>query len=113
MANEKLQPKRGPSVQVNPIIRVPKPQVTMNPADNSAIAQALTELGNHMRQIASIQADTLTTLAEVMRALNSQEAPKITVNAPKATNRGRDFYVEFDKEDGETVGMRVRSISPD
>jgi hypothetical protein len=46
---------------------------------------------------------------EALRQLATRTDPAINVPAPvvKMAARPRDFYVELDKENGETVGMRV------
>ena len=115
MATKTLNnPTPAKQIHVRPVIKVPQPKVTINPGDGErAIAMAVEKMVHLMNEIATINARIMNQQTEILNRLANIKEPKITVNAPKAPNRGRDFYVELDKEDGETVGMRITSNSPD
>ncbi len=126
MATKTLNnPTPAKQIHVRPVIKVPQPKVTINPGDGErAIAMAVEKMVHLMNEIATINARIMNQMVqmnveiarqqtEILNRLAQIKEPKITVNAPKAPNRGRDFYVELDKEDGETVGMRITSNSPD
>ncbi len=113
MATKTLNnPNPAKQIHLRPVIKVPRPQVTINPGDApKALEAAIVKMAELMNEIAAVNARIMNQQTEILNQLTQIKEPKITVNVPKAPNRGRDFYVEFDKEDGETVGMRVRSIS--
>jgi len=113
-----------------PIVKVGSPQVKVDiPApqlnmDSKAFADAVkqlaqshTQLGQTMARVAQQQLAILSAIeqqTEALRQLATRTEPSINVPAPvvKMAARPRDFYVELDKEGGETIGMRITAESP-
>jgi hypothetical protein len=127
-AKDKLNPKPKPAanraegavqLQVNPpVVKVGAPQITVDvPApqlnmDSKPFADVVSQLGQTMARLAQQQLAILSAIeqqTEALRQLATRTDPAINVPAPvvKMAARPRDFYVELDKENGETVGMRV------
>ena len=115
MATKTLNsPNPVKQIHLKPVIKIPPAQVTINPGTGEkAIAMAVEKMTQLMNEIAMTNVRIMNQQTEILNRLANIKEPKITVNTPKAPNRGRDFYVELDKEDGETVGMRITSNSPD
>jgi len=119
------KPQAAGAVQLQvqpPVVKVGAPQVTVDiPApqlnmDSKPFADAVNQLGQTMARLAQQQLAILSAIeqqTEVLRQLATQN-PEIKVPAPvvKMAARPRDFYVELDKEGGETVGMRISAQSP-
>ena len=88
-----------------PEIKIPDIKSDVS-VDTAPIAAALNEAFKVMAQIAAQQ----TAILQVLQQLAGKDVkvdvpqPKVTVQAAK---RPGAYYVEFDKEDGETVGMRI------
>ena len=74
--------------------------------DTAPIAAVLEQAMQVLAQLSQQQAAILQVLQQLAGkdANVSVEAPKVTVQAAK---RPGAYYVEFDREDGETVGMRI------
>lgn len=97
-----------------PKIDIPEikiPEIKVDAADMRPIAEALNQLGQALAQIAGQQTAILQALATVAgKEPTVNVTPKVTVRAPEP--KRRDYYVEIDKNRGETVGMRISAESP-
>ena len=96
----------APQIQV-PEIKIP--EIKVDAADMGPIAEVLAQLGQAITAIANTQ-------TQMLQAMQTQQ-PKVEVTTPPArvtvkNDRPREFYVEIDKENGETVGMRISADSP-
>lgn len=115
---DRLRPVRTekaniPEMKVNvrvPDIKLDAP-VTAN-IDMAAVATAVNSMANTMNgaiaELAKMQVQQAKQIAELVE--NQQMLLKtIADKAPAVVKTGQsgDFYVELDKEDGETVGMRI------
>lgn len=117
------QPENGDSslaLQVRPVIKMGAPQikvpeikipeVKVDAADMQPIADAIMQLGQAITAIANTQ-------TQILQALANQQQPKVEVKSAAPTvkfpARPSEFYVELDKENGETVGMRISANSPE
>lgn len=111
-------------LQVNPpVVKVAAPQIKVDvPApqlnmDSKQFADVVSQLGQTMARLAQQQLAILSAIeqqTEALRQLASRSEPTINVPAPvvKMAARPRDFYVELDKENGETVGMKISAETP-
>lgn len=122
-ARDKLTPKKQSSPgQANASIplRVQPPNISMKMPeikipdiksdvniDMKPIADAFTEAMRIFHEHAMHQQAAIMQILDVLsqKDVNVQvEAPKVSVSTPK---RPGSYYVEFEREDGETVGMRI------
>lgn len=112
-----------------PIVRVAAPQVKVNLAapDMKQIARAVDTLAsahgqfmdlighleNEQHKIMREISNTISSQTEILRQLAAKSGD-IKVAAPivKMAPRPDSFYVELEKDRGETVGMRIRAESP-
>lgn len=111
-------------LQVNPpVVKVAAPQIKVDiPApqlnmDSTRFADVINQLGQTMARLAQQQLAILSAIeqqTEAVRQLATRTEPTINIPAPvvKMAARSRDFYVELDKEGGETIGMRISAQSP-
>lgn len=83
------------------------------------IAGALIQLGQNMQMLAEQQGAILSAIESqntILRQLAAKNPanPDIKVAAPNVNMppRPTEFSVEFEKNKGETVGMRIRAESP-
>ncbi len=114
-AKDKLIPKATPKPQrINltmPEIKIPDIKSDVQ-VDTSAIAEVVAGLTQVVAQVAQQQ----TAILKAIESLAGKEvsvdvaAPKVTVQAP---SRPGSYYVEIDKENGETVGMRISAATLD
>jgi uncharacterized coiled-coil protein SlyX len=97
-------------VRVNPpTVNVAAPNVTV---DTREFASAIATISSHLKTMADQHAQTLSTIernAILLQALIEQvgKMQKHAPAAPPVMKRPGQFHVVFDREDGETVGMRV------
>lgn len=109
------------ALQVRPVIKMgaPKidiPEVKIPPinvaaSDMRPIAEAVAQLGAAIAQVANAQTQILQAIGQqndILRQL-AEKNPDINVPAPvvKMAQRPRNFRVELEKEDGETVAMDI------
>lgn len=101
--NASIPLKVQPNINLKlPEIKIPEVKVT---ADTKPLLDVIVQLAARMDQQQSH-------IVAILNALSSKdvnvkvdvEQPKVTVQAAK---RPREYYVEFVKEDGETIGMRI------
>lgn len=95
-----------------PIVKVGAPQIDVNvdapnvTIDSKEFAAAINKLSDSMQLIAQQQNAILEAIKTLAGRDTKVEVKPADVKLP-ATQRPRSFYVELDKEDGETVGMRI------
>lgn len=120
------KPQMAGSVQLQvqpPVVKVGAPQVKVDiPApqlnmDTKPFADVISQLGQTMARLAQQQLAILSAIeqqTEALRQLATRSDPVIKVpeTVVKMAARPRDFYVELDKEGGETIGMRISAQSP-
>jgi hypothetical protein len=91
-----------PEIKI-PEIKIPEIKVNAPAADMAPIASAIQAIGGAITELGRQQAalaQQQSALIDAIRMVADKPAP--TVQRPKS------YQVDFDKEDGETVGMRVK-----
>ncbi len=108
-AKQRLKPTKPGNTTIRVAPKVEIPEFKVPPESMQPIADAITQLGAAIAQIAATQ-------TQILQALSQQQQPKIDVQVPEPkvtmAPRPREFYVELEKDDGETVGMRISAGSP-
>lgn len=101
----------APKIDI-PEIKIPEIKVTADAADMAPIANAMNQLGQAIAQVANTQTAILEALSSVINKdpIVNVAAPRVTVKAPD--RKARDYYVEFERDRGETIGMRISTESP-
>lgn len=85
-----------------PEIKIPEVKVT---ADTKPLLDVIVQLAARIDQQQAHIVAILNSLGKKDINVNVDvEQPKVTVQAAK---RPRNYYVAFDREDGETIGMRI------
>ncbi len=112
MATTKLSnPTPTKQIHLRPVIKVPAPKVTINPGKGEeAMAMQVAKLNAILEQMVLMNTKLMEQQTVILAKLADLKVPDVKVNVPRARNK--NYYVAFDREDGETVGMRVTS-SPD
>lgn len=122
--SDMLKPKKPAStgsatvpLQINPTIRMGAPKISIpeikipevkippaEPVDMTPVALAMSEMSKALQRLAVVQTSILEALSKMPtpRVDVVNEAPEIRI--PKRPN---NFSVELEKENGETVGMRI------
>lgn len=100
----------APQVKVD----VPAPQVNVDTKEfaralddmarqfNAALAGLAQTMAAHDKRLIDVSAEN----QRLLKAISERRQAAPTVNLPE---RPSEFYVEIDKDRGETVGMRIRS----
>lgn len=101
----------APKIEI-PEIKIPEIKVSAAAADMKPIAEAMNQLGQAIAQIANTQSALLQALSGIVNKdpIVNVAAPRVTVKAPE--RQARDYYVEFERDRGETIGMRISTESP-
>ena len=121
-AKDRITPKPAPknneaegamTLRVSPpVVKVGSPQVTVKVAspqlnmDSKAFGDAINQLAQGLAQVAQQQGQILQAIQALASREVKVEVKPADVKLP-ASKRPRSFYVELDKDDGETVGMRI------
>jgi hypothetical protein len=95
---------RMPEIKV-PAINIPEikiPEIKVS-ADMQPVASAIQAIGGAIAELGAQQARLAEQQSMLLEAIKT-----IASKAPSKTARPKSYTVDFDKEDGETVGMRVK-----
>lgn len=97
-------PVRVKMPAIQPQVNIPEiriPEIKIPAMDTAPIASAIRAIGGAIQELGAQQQRLAEQHAELLAAI------KQLAGKPTGAARPKNYYVDFDKEDGQTVGMRV------